>query len=185
MLCLLLLPMLLALPARAVVEVEPLSTPQLQARYKHMIAELRCPKCQNQNLADSNSPIAADLRREVRHLLEQGHSDPEITEFLVSRYGDFVLYRPPVQRNTLTLWLAPAVLLAIGLVVTVAVIRRQRRSAAPAAAAPLAEGDDPTGDSTRLSSEDEARLARLFAQTMAPADASASETRDSGEGEAR
>jgi len=119
---------LLIVPAWAVIEIAPLSSAELEARYRVLIAELRCPKCQNQNLADSDAPIAADLRGEIRRLLEAGYDDREIAAHLVERYGDFVLYRPAVQKNTLVLWFGPGVLAVIGLLVLVMVVRRQRRS---------------------------------------------------------
>ena len=84
-------------------------------RYLEFTRELRCPKCQNQNLADSNAPIAADLRRELHRLLVEGRTDPEIVDFMVSRYGDYVLYNPPVERRTWLLWLAPLAMLGGGL----------------------------------------------------------------------
>lgn len=108
------------------VEVEKLSTTDLQRRYQVLIEELRCPKCQNQNLAGSDSPVAMDLRREVRRLLEEGLSDREIHDYLVARFGDFVLYRPPFQRNTLVLWLAPGLFAAVGLLVLILVVMRAR-----------------------------------------------------------
>lgn len=127
----------LAFPAWGVIEIAPLSTAELEARYRVLIAEMRCPKCQNQNLADSDAPIAADLRAEIRRLLEAGYDDREIADHLVERYGDFVLYRPAVKKNTLVLWFGPAVLALVGLLVLVLVIRRQRRLA-PQSAQPLA-----------------------------------------------
>ena len=87
---------------------------QQQDRFDQLTKELRCLVCQNQNLADSDAQLAHDLRREVHELLQTGRSDEEIKQFLVDRYGDFVLYRPPVQKNTYLLWLAPLVLLLIG-----------------------------------------------------------------------
>jgi cytochrome c-type biogenesis protein CcmH len=87
---------------------------QQQARFDKLTKELRCLVCQNQNLADSDAPLAHDLRREVHAMLQTGQSDAEIKQFMVERYGDFVLYRPPVQQNTYLLWVAPAVLLLIG-----------------------------------------------------------------------
>jgi len=116
----------LSLAVRAAVEVEQLSTPELQARYRVLIEEMRCPKCQNQNLAGSDSLVATDLRREIRRLLEEGFTDREITDYMVARYGDFVLYRPPLQRNTLALWLAPGIFAAIGLLVLIAIVLRSR-----------------------------------------------------------
>ncbi|MDO6447126.1 cytochrome c-type biogenesis protein CcmH [Colwellia sp. 1_MG-2023] len=96
-----------------------------ETRYKSLVKELRCPKCQNQNLADSNSPIAADLRREVYNLLEQGKSDGEIVGFMVQRYGEFVLYRPQVSSLTYVLWFGPAFLLLIGVMVVVQILRKK------------------------------------------------------------
>jgi len=101
-----------------------------QARYQHFIDELRCPKCQNQNLAGSNSPIAADLRRELHRMIVDGKNDDYIINFMVARYGEFVLYRPRLDRNTAILWSAPAILAAIGFVVIVVILRNQRRRAA-------------------------------------------------------
>ncbi|MEW6990188.1 cytochrome c-type biogenesis protein CcmH [Colwelliaceae bacterium 6441] len=96
-----------------------------EVRYKSLVKELRCPKCQNQNLADSNSPIAADLRREVYELLEQGKSDGEIVNFMVKRYGEFVLYRPQVSSLTYVLWFGPALLLFIGVIIVVMILRKK------------------------------------------------------------
>jgi len=86
----------------------------LDARLKVLELQLRCLVCQNQTLADSDAPLAADLRREVRELAVAGKSDDDIRRFLTARYGDFVLYDPPVQRNTWLLWFGPFLLLAIG-----------------------------------------------------------------------
>jgi cytochrome c-type biogenesis protein CcmH len=94
-------------------------------RFNALTKELRCPKCQNQNLADSNSPIAADLRREVYELLQQGKADIEIVDFMVKRYGDFVLYRPRISSLTYILWFGPAILLLIGVIVVVVILRRK------------------------------------------------------------
>jgi len=86
-------------------------------RFNQLTMELRCLVCQNQNLADSDAQLAHDLRAEVHEMLVAGNSDDEIKQFMVERYGDFVLYRPPVQKNTYLLWLAPMALLLIGGVV--------------------------------------------------------------------
>ena len=96
-----------------------------EIRFNALNKELRCPKCQNQNLADSNSPIAADLRREVYDMLQQGKADMEIVDFMVSRYGEFVLYRPRVSSLTYLLWYGPAGLLFIGVIVVVMILRRK------------------------------------------------------------
>ena len=94
-------------------------------RYKHLIVEIRCLVCQNQSLADSDAGLAHDLRREVWELMDQGQSDDQIVEFLVTRYGDFVLYNPPVKPSTYILWYGPFVLLVIGLLVLVHTLKRR------------------------------------------------------------
>lgn len=109
--------------ARAGIEVVDFSRPELRERYQGLIAELRCPKCQNQNLADSNSPISIDLRNQVRLLLEEGMTNKEIKAELVSRYSEFILYRPEVNSATAVLWGLPPLLLLIG-VAMLFVIRR-------------------------------------------------------------
>jgi len=98
---------------------EPLvfTNQQQQARFNKLTEELRCLVCQNQNLADSDAPLAHDLRREVHEMVLAGRTNEQIKQFLVTRYGDFVLYRPPVQKNTYLLWLGPLVLLLIGALV--------------------------------------------------------------------
>jgi cytochrome c-type biogenesis protein CcmH len=94
-------------------------------RFQALTKELRCPKCQNQNLADSNSPIAADLRAELYELLQQGKADSEIVNFMVSRYGEFVLYRPRVSSLTYILWFGPALLILIGIIVVIIILRKK------------------------------------------------------------
>lgn len=100
--------------------------PVLRERLKKLEEELRCLVCQNQTLADSNAPLAEDLRREVRELAAQGKNDEQIKEFLVQRYGDFVLYKPPVKETTWLLWFGPFILLAGGLATWYVVLRRRR-----------------------------------------------------------
>ncbi|MFZ3013384.1 MAG: cytochrome c-type biogenesis protein [Nitrospira sp.] len=110
-------------------EARPLTDdPVAEARLKHLAVELRCLVCQNQTLADSSAPLAEDLRREVREMIAKNMSDPEIIEFLVSRYGDFVLYRPPLKATTTLLWLGPFVLMAIGVTALVVTLRRRSRT---------------------------------------------------------
>jgi cytochrome c-type biogenesis protein CcmH len=94
-------------------------------RFQALSKELRCPKCQNQNLADSNSPIAADLRRELYELLQQGKADIEVVDFMVDRYGEFVLYRPRVSSITYILWFGPALLICIGVIVVIVILRKK------------------------------------------------------------
>ncbi|MGK2915974.1 MAG: cytochrome c-type biogenesis protein [Porticoccaceae bacterium] len=121
----------LSATAWAVVDVEQPTAAQQRERYHHLIDEMRCPKCQNQNLADSDAPIAADLRREIRRLLDAGNSDQQIIDHMVVRYGEFILYRPRWQPATWLLWLAPSILLGLGVLIAVWVIARQRRQTSP------------------------------------------------------
>lgn len=108
------------------------STPEVEQRLKGLSDELRCLVCQNQTLADSHADLAIDLRNQVRTLVGRGMSDDEVKRYLVERYGDFVLYRPPVQGTTWLLWFGPFALLAVGGGVWVAVSRRSRRRSEPA-----------------------------------------------------
>ncbi len=96
-----------------------------KVRFQALSKELRCPKCQNQNLADSNSPIAADLRNELYDLLQQGKADSEIVNFMVERYGEYVLYRPRVSAVTYILWFGPIALILIGFVIVIVIVRRK------------------------------------------------------------
>jgi len=99
--------------------------PELQARYEKIIDEVRCLKCQNQTIKDSNAFLAGDLRREIRRMLDEGKDDDEIFEFLVARYGEFALYRPRASGKTLILWLAPVLLLFGGAVVLWRILKRR------------------------------------------------------------
>jgi cytochrome c-type biogenesis protein CcmH len=101
----------------------PFEDPALELTYQALINEVRCLVCQNQTIADSNAPLASDLRREIRQMMGEGASRGEVTEFLVARYGDFVLYRPPFQSTTWALWGAPVFLLVIGAVVFARILR--------------------------------------------------------------
>ena len=112
-------------------EARPLADdPVVEARLKQLAVELRCLVCQNQTLADSNAPLAEDLRHEVREMVAKGMSDQEIIDFLVSRYGDFVLYRPPMKATTSLLWLGPFVLLAGGGITLVIALKRRSQKVA-------------------------------------------------------
>ncbi len=101
------------------------SDPAQEERYKGLIEELRCLVCQNQSLADSNADLAQDLRQEVYRMVRAGDSDEHIVDFLVARYGDFVLYRPPVRPRTYLLWFGPVVLLLLGIFIASRFIRRR------------------------------------------------------------
>jgi len=124
-----LIPLLLAFQVFA---QEPLRfrDAEQEARYNKLTLELRCLVCQNQNLADSDAPLAQDLRQEIYEMMQAGQSDEEIKTFMVDRYGDFVLYSPPLQGNTFALWIAPAVLLGGGAVVVFFTVRNRNRKLA-------------------------------------------------------
>ena len=113
--------------------------PAVEARLKELAEGLRCLVCQNQTIADSNAPLAFDLRNEIREQVAQGKSDDEIRDYMVARYGDFVLYRPPWKSTTLLLWLGPFALLGVGAGILVVTIRRRRKD--PAAASEAASGE--------------------------------------------
>ena len=113
--------------AWSVIELNEFPDELTKERYQDLIDELRCPKCQNQNLTDSNAQIAIDLRKKVRTLIEEGKSDDEIKSHLVARYGDFVLYRPEVKSETFVLWYAPAVLLGLGFLSLIIIVLNNRR----------------------------------------------------------
>lgn len=117
---------LLAASATLAGEAKPLADdPAIEARLKAMSAELRCLVCQNTTLADSNAPLAEDLRKEIRVQLRAGKSDEEVVNYLVARYGDFVRYRPPVNNSTALLWFGPFALLLIGAFVLYRVLKKQ------------------------------------------------------------
>jgi cytochrome c-type biogenesis protein CcmH len=127
-------------------EVVEFSDESLRPRFQQLVEELRCPKCQNQNLADSNSPISQDLRREIQRMLEQQMTDQQIKDYLKSRYSEFILYRPEVNKSTWLLWGSPAVILLLGLLIA---IRHNRQK-------PLAT------ESNSASAADQQRLAALL-----------------------
>ena len=110
------------------VEINTFSSAEQESQYKKLINELRCLVCQNQNLADSNSELAQDLRKEVYLMLEKGSSDDEIIEFMVTRYGDFVLYNPPLKPVTFLLWFGPFVLLFVAVLIVVFMIKNSRQA---------------------------------------------------------
>ena len=97
----------------------------VEARLKSLSVELRCLVCQNQTLADSSAPLAEDLRNEIREQIQKGMTDKEITDYLVSRYGDFVRYRPPVNAKTYVLWLGPVVILVLGILALFFTLKRR------------------------------------------------------------
>jgi len=100
--------------------------PVLEKRVMTLAEELRCLVCQNQTLADSNAPLAEDLRNQIRERMREGNSDAQVVEYLVARYGDFVLYRPPLKATTVLLWFGPLLLLAAGFAVLLRRLLRRR-----------------------------------------------------------
>lgn len=120
-----------------------------ERRYQDLISELRCPKCQNQNIADSNSPISKDMRGAVYQMMQDGADNDEIVESLVSRFGEFVKYKPDLDKRTFILWATPAIAVLGGLIVVIGIVLRSRRS----------------GTSTpELSAEEQARIDRILAE---------------------
>src|SRR5512139_1239362 len=101
--------------------------PALEARMARITSELRCLVCQNQTIADSQSGLATDLRQQVREMLQRGDSEQQIIDYMTARYGDFVLYRPPLKSSTLLLWFGPAVLLIAGVLTLLVVLRRRSK----------------------------------------------------------
>lgn len=128
----LLLCALLLWPAlgQAAVEVRQFDDPVTEQRYRDLTATLRCPKCENQAIDDSDSPIAGDMRERVYLQLQDGRSDKEILDFMVNRFGDYVLYNPRLEGRTLLLWGLPAGLLLLGALVVVLMVRARRRTSA-------------------------------------------------------
>ena len=138
--------------AVAAIDVHEFDNDVERQRYQSFIDEMRCPKCQNQNLSGSDSPIAEDLRRELYAMIQDGRSDKEIVDFMVERYGDYILYRPRLTPATVMLWVGPAVLFLAGLIILIVIVRQRRRGAL--LKGPLA-----------LDSEEQSRLAALLRDT--------------------
>ncbi len=156
--------MLLApLSAQAAIDAYEFTDEQNEDRFQQLTNELRCPKCQNQNIADSDAPLAADLRREVYRMLEEGEPDESIIDFMVTRYGDFVLYRPRVNETTWLLWYGPFVLLGIGVLVVVLISRNRRQVSRSAADKPAAASGQYQA-SEALSAKETERLNKLLQQ---------------------
>ena len=123
------------LPSVSVEPGERLKDPILEARARDISKGLRCLVCQNQSIADSNADLASDLRRTVFEMIEAGRSDDEIVEFMVERYGEFVMYRPPLNAATVALWTGPMLLGIAGIAALIVLLRRRNATAAPSAEA--------------------------------------------------
>jgi len=134
--------------AHAAIDAYTFKNEAERARYSELTKELRCPKCQNQDIADSNAPIAADLRKEIYRMLGEGQSNQQIIDFMVNRYGEFVRYKPELTARTWLLWFGPAGLLLGGVVVIGVMVRRRRVKR--------------TTETDELSDEERQRLAHLL-----------------------
>ena len=134
--------------AQAAIDTYEFANEAERVRFRTLTQELRCPKCQNQDIADSNAPIAADLRKEIFRMLGEGKDNQQIIDFMVDRYGDFVRYKPALTGKTALLWFGPAGLLLAGVVVMAVIVRRRRAA--------------PTDGSDALSPEERKRLDQLL-----------------------
>ena len=139
--------------AHAAIDTYEFANDAERDRFRELTKELRCPKCQNQDIADSNAPIATDLRREIYRMLGEGKDNQQILDFMVARYGDFVLYKPALTSKTAVLWYGPLALLVGGLVVIGVIVGRRRRTGQVA-------GSD------TLSAEERKRLDTLLDKTQ-------------------
>ncbi|MFT4632584.1 MAG: cytochrome c-type biogenesis protein CcmH [Crocinitomicaceae bacterium] len=132
--------------AYAAIDAYPFPTDEQRNQYNSLIAELRCPQCLNTNIAGSDAMIARDLRREVHRLVLEGQSDTEVREFMLARYGDFILYKPQLKASTVVLWFGPLVFLLIALGVIYRMVRRRQEKV------------------TVLNDDDQARLQRMLSK---------------------
>ena len=138
--------------AHAAIDTYEFANDAERDRFRELTKELRCPKCQNQDIADSNAPIATDLRREIYRMLGEGKDNQQILDFMVARYGDFVLYKPALTSKTAVLWFGPLALLVGGMVVIGVIVGRRRRT-------------EQTEGSDTLSVEERKRLDTLLDKT--------------------
>ncbi|GLK91549.1 cytochrome c-type biogenesis protein [Pseudomonas turukhanskensis] len=140
--------------AQAAIDTYEFANEAERERFRELTLELRCPKCQNQDIADSNAPIAADLRKEIFRMLGEGKSNEQIVDFMVDRYGEFVRYKPAVTARTWLLWFGPAAALGTGFLVMVVIGVRRRKTVA--------------GPDTTLSGDEQARLDALLSAEQNP-----------------
>lgn len=136
-----------AFSLHAAIEIYEFDTPEQEQAFKQLGKELRCPKCQNNNIADSNAGLAQDIRDKVYVMLKSGKTEDEIVDYMVLRYGNFVTYNPPLTASTLILWLGPVLFLVIGFIVLVRISRKK------------------TPQEALLSRDEQARLAALLVQS--------------------
>lgn len=132
---------LMAPLALAAIDTYEFDNEEQRQRFYQLSSELRCPKCQNQNIADSDAPIAMDLRREVYRMLNEGKDNEEIVDFLVARYGEFVRYKPALTPATAILWFGPAAMLLAGFIVLLVMLRRRQKALREAAGKSLSQDE--------------------------------------------
>lgn len=147
---------------QASIDVYEFSTDERRDQYLALTKELRCPKCQNQDIADSNAPIAQDMRREVHRMVEEGQSSEQVVQFMVDRFGEFVSYKPKVNASTFALWFGPYILLVLGLIVVAIVAKKahnKRDSSLPS-----------------LSAEEQSKLSQLLDDAESPSSKASSES---------
>ena len=152
--------LVLSVAAHAAIDVYEFESPQQEAQYRGLIEELRCPKCQNQNLAGSDAPIAQDLKQKTYDLVQDGRSDAEIRSYMQDRYGDFISYRPPVRPSTWILWFFPPLLLVLLLVGWFWRTKRRQLETSGASEASFEEAAEP------LSASEQAELDKLLARNQ-------------------
>ena len=151
--------------ATAQVDVYEFETPEQEQRFRQLSNDFRCPMCQNANLSSSPGGVAADLRREIYRMIVEGQTDAEIEQFMLSRYGDFVLYRPRLTAKTVLLWFGPLLFLLLGGWVTYSIVRRSSEKGGPASAGvALAEKGDVAEKTVEISAAERERLNRLLAE---------------------
>ena len=119
---------ILPLSGQAVVETYHFATTEQEVSYQKLVNELRCLVCQNQSLADSNAELALDMRRKTYEMISAGKTEAEVADFMVTRYGDFVMYRPPLKLLTVVLWFGPMLLLGLALIIVVSYLRKQKKT---------------------------------------------------------
>lgn len=150
----LLLGLSIGMTAAASIDIYEFDSPQQEAQYRGLIEEFRCPKCQNQNLAGSDAPIAQDLKQRTYEMVKDGRTDAEIRNYMFERYGDFISYKPPVRPSTWILWFFPPVLLVLLILGWIYKAKKGRSRVAD-------------GDVSALSASEEAKLAKILKQHQA------------------
>ncbi|AJR09524.1 cytochrome c-type biogenesis protein [Photobacterium gaetbulicola Gung47] len=151
-------------PALASIDVYEFDSPQQEKDFQELAATLRCPKCQNNNIADSNAALAQDMRQKTYELLQEGKSKQDVVDYMIARYGNFVTYNPPVMASTLILWLGPLFFIVVGFTI---LVMRSRKSTEKVT-------------NSELDTQEQARLQALMAEMGTEADEASSQTNQDG-----